>query len=257
MRAADDDAASSRGGRLLPALLAQHADAAAAAELADLGPADQRRLLDIARVALAVASGQRPPAALASALSDARRQRVGRLSAAAFVTLFSGGGLRGCMGEPDARRPLAQAVANACLLAALDDPRFWPVRAAELAHIYIEVSVLGPFREAAHPEAIKVGRDGVCVERDGRRALLLPQVATELGWDARRLWAEVCRKADLAADAWRDPRTRRQVFQALRFGGPAAAAQPPASALGGRDERVEAHDGDGQLDAQREREDGH
>ena len=64
--------------------------------------------------------------------------------------------------------------------------------------------------------AFRAGIDGIIVERDGRRALLLPEVATDLGWGAREMLDAVCEKAGLEGHAWHDPRTRLFVFRTVR-----------------------------------------
>jgi AmmeMemoRadiSam system protein A len=124
--------------------------------------------------------------------------------------------LRGCMGVLDSAGPLAAAVARAAV-AAGKDPRFSPVSADEAADLDIEISVLPPLEEA-RAEDVQAGRHGVCVSRGERRALLLPQVAVERGWDRETLLAEACLKAGLPADAWRHAATRVEVFTAEVFG---------------------------------------
>ena len=49
------------------------------------------------------------------------------------------------------------------------------------------------------------------------RGLLLPQVATEMGWGNAEMLAAVCRKAGLPGDAWRDPATRLYIFESFCF----------------------------------------
>lgn len=138
----------------------------------------------------------------------------------AFVTLRRGSELRGCIGHIMADRPLAEVVARMTVSAALEDPRFAPVAPEDVAQLRIEISVLSepqPLPER-DPAQIRAGADGVLVRRGWRQALLLPQVATEQGWSAEQLLAGVCRKADLEADAWRDPETDLFVFQVEAFG---------------------------------------
>jgi AmmeMemoRadiSam system protein A len=97
--------------------------------------------------------------------------------------------------------------------AARDDPRFPPLGADELDDLEIEVSVLTPLVRAQAADVVP-GRDGVMVGRGGRSGVLLPQVAAHHGWDRERLLSEVCRKAGLPRDAWREEGTELQVFQA-------------------------------------------
>jgi AmmeMemoRadiSam system protein A len=136
---------------------------------------------------------------------------------AAFVTLHARGSLRGCIGTFDRSRSLGRTVQEVAVSAALEDPRFAPVREEELADLVYEVSVLAPPRPAS-PGEVEVGRHGLQISGRGRRGVLLPQVASEHGWDAERFLSETCRKAGLPADAWRDPSTRIEVFEAEVFG---------------------------------------
>jgi AmmeMemoRadiSam system protein A len=139
----------------------------------------------------------------------------------AFVTLKKKNGeLRGCIGTLECRRPLAEEVARVAVCAAREDPRFQPVGASELAEIDVEVSVLGPLEpiDPLEPEAFVIGVHGLVVERGDRRGLLLPQVATEWGWDRDVFLAHTCTKAGLPADAWRNGATVYR-FAAEVFGG--------------------------------------
>jgi AmmeMemoRadiSam system protein A len=125
------------------------------------------------------------------------------LPGAAFVTLHVRGALRGCIGHLDPDAPLGDIVARCAVAAATSDPRFRQLRAPELDDLHIELSLLGPVEPVSSIELIEVGRHGVVVEQGRRRGLLLPQVATEWGWDAVRFVCETCRKAGLPMDAWR------------------------------------------------------
>jgi hypothetical protein len=173
-------------------------------------------LLDLARAAVLAAVDGRP----APAPDPDAHPEMGEPSDA-FVTLTAGDNLRGCMGTLGAEMPVGEAVVRAAGLAATRDPRFPPVAARELAGLRIEVSVLGPARPLVDPAAFVPGRDGIVVEAHGRRALLLPQVATEMGWGATEMLNAVCEKAGLHADAWRQRGTRLLVFEVERASGPA------------------------------------
>jgi uncharacterized protein len=151
----------------------------------------------------------------------------------AFVTLTERGELRGCMGTLGADLPVGEAVVRAAGMAATRDPRFWPVEAGELGRLRLEVSVLSPSEPLGDPADFVPGRDGIVVEARGRRALLLPQVATEQGWGTTEMLDAVCEKAGLAARAWREPATSLFVFRAERVSGPVvprASAAAPAPA---------------------------
>jgi len=136
---------------------------------------------------------------------------------AAFVTLEKGGNLRGCIGYTTAVAPLVQIVAECAIKAAVQDPRFPPVEADELDHLHIEISVLTPLETVTSLEQITVGRDGLMISRGSRRGLLLPQVATEYGWDREEFLRHTCRKAGLPEDAYLDPDVTIQSFRAVVF----------------------------------------
>ncbi|MBI4164121.1 MAG: AmmeMemoRadiSam system protein A [Acidobacteria bacterium] len=143
--------------------------------------------------------------------------------AGAFVTLHKSGRLRGCMGNIESPRPLHQTVCDCARSAALRDPRFDPVSAAEIPHLHIEISVLSPLEEA-RPDKVEVGRHGLFVSRGYQRGLLLPQVATKYRWDREKFLDETCLKAGLPADAWRRG-ARIQVFTAQIFAEPASPSR--------------------------------
>lgn len=135
--------------------------------------------------------------------------RLGALSpalaapGAAFVTIHAQGKLRGCIGCLEPRGSLAGTVLQMAAAAALDDPRFSPLGPSELAHVDIEVSVLGPLVPVSSLDEVEIGRDGLIVDDRGRRGLLLPQVATEYHWDRETFASHTCLKAGLPPDAWR------------------------------------------------------
>jgi len=184
-----------------------------------LSEPERAALLRVARAALGFATGLVPAAQLEREIDGVRNTRLGDLRGAAFVTLSAGGQLRACMGTAGAQ-PLPDAVADAALSAALHDPRFYPLQAVELPFIGLEISVLGPLAALTDLEDLRPGVDGVVVERDRHRGLLLPEVATRMGWDGPDLLRAVCQKAGLPDDAWRLPGTRVSVFRTVHFGGP-------------------------------------
>jgi AmmeMemoRadiSam system protein A len=100
-------------------------------------------------------------------------------------------------------------VAQVAQSAATEDPRFAPVQPAELPTLDIEVSVLGPLEriDPGDPAQIEIGRHGLVIERGYHRGLLLPQVATEWGWDRETFLDHLCAKAGLPRGAWREGAT--------------------------------------------------
>ncbi len=167
-------------------------------------------LLELARRAIvaAVIDGQ--------SVGESPTELVALQCAGAFVTLRRNGRLRGCIGQIAAKQPATELVAYSARAAALEDPRFEPVRADELQTIEIEISILSP-PETVTPEQIEVGRHGLIVSRGFERGVLLPQVATEYRWDRLRFLEETCAKAGLGRDAWADPQTQILAFTATVF----------------------------------------
>jgi AmmeMemoRadiSam system protein A len=139
-----------------------------------------------------------------------------RRSAGAFVTLKIEENLRGCIGSIYPAGPLWKAVLDNALSAAFHDPRFRPVSLDEFRRTDLEVSVMGPVEETA-PAEIVVGRDGIIIRKGPFAGLLLPQVATEFGWDRETFLDHTCMKAGLPATAWRGGGCRIEKFSAQVF----------------------------------------
>lgn len=174
----------------------------------------RRQLLRIAREAIEVVHAGRAPAWIADEFDDDLRRPAG-----AFVTLRTkDGDLRGCIGSIHAVHPLYHAVTSSAISAAFRDPRFDPVQPDELPHLEIEISVMGPIEIVASTEEIMVGRDGLIVSRGRQAGLLLPQVATEYGWERETFLSQTCVKAGLSPMAWRLQDTRIERFAAEVFG---------------------------------------
>ena len=173
---------------------------------------DEARLLAIARRALeARVRRQREPAREDGGVLDTK--------CGAFVSIHCRDELRGCLGRLEPDWPIARVVAHLGRALADSDPRFAPVRAEELDTLSIEISVLSPEREIQSMDEIDVGRHGLIAEAGGRRALLLPQVATAHGWDVQTFVEHTCVKAGLPATTWQQ-QVRLFVFEALVFSEP-------------------------------------
>ncbi len=164
-------------------------------------------LLRLARLALEAATGLR------SLTAADLPEGIPGVRLGAFVTLTIDGELRGCMGRLDFDRSLSENVVAAAA-AVTRDPRFAPLEGWELPSIRVEVSAISEPVAIPGPEAFDVTRHGIVVERGMRRALLLPQVARERGWDARRTLRAVCEKAGLDRDEWSRAGTSLSVFVA-------------------------------------------
>lgn len=180
-----------------------------------LAAADKKTLLKMARQAIEQAlKGNKPsnPEDLGIEPTPAMKQKMG-----GFVTLTIGGELRGCIGEIFPRRALADVVLDHALDAAFNDPRFPPLTAKEFPEIHIEISALTPPVPVASYPDIEIGKHGMVIELRGRSAVFLPQVAPEQGWDLATTLTHLSYKAGLPGDAWRDPRAKFTVFEAVIF----------------------------------------
>lgn len=167
----------------------------------------QRELLAFARESLA-----RYLAGEAVAMPEPLSENPRLLEpAAVFVTLRrlpetpgETGELRGCIGQIEADMPLIEAISDAAIKAATIDPRFPPVTADELNQLTIEISVLSPMRPISHLDEILIGQDGLYIEHNRRRGLLLPEVAAMYAWDAAEFVRRLCHKAGLPENTWPD-----------------------------------------------------
>jgi len=122
----------------------------------------------------------------------------------AFVTLKEHGELRGCIGHMRADTPLYRVVQEMAVSAATSDPRFPPMTADELGEVSIEISVLSPLRRLTDTQQIEVGTHGLMIFKDGHQGVLLPQVPVEQGWDREKFLENLCLKAGLLPDCWRE-----------------------------------------------------
>ncbi len=167
-------------------------------------------LLEVARRALiaAVETGK--------TLEVSSRDLAGSECAGAFVTLRRRTRLRGCIGQIGTKQSTVEVVAYSARAAALEDPRFDPVRSEELRDIEIELSVLS-VPERIEPRQIEAGKHGLIVSRGWQRGVLLPQVAVEQRWESVRFLEETCVKAGLERDAWKQPETLILAFTADVF----------------------------------------
>jgi MEMO1 family protein len=176
-----------------------------------LSSAEKTQLRRIARESIEARLGQ-GKAPDCQNVSGALREPRG-----AFVTLKKRGELRGCIGHIVGTRPLAETVAEMAQAAAFRDLRFAPLSSSELPQVDIEMSVLTPLQRIATPDQVQVGLHGIYLKRGHSSGLLLPQVATEYGWDRTTFLEQTCRKAGLEKDAWKDKATEIYIFSADVF----------------------------------------
>jgi AmmeMemoRadiSam system protein A len=174
-----------------------------------ISEADEKPLLSVARQALeARVAGRRPPQVVC----------VGPLAlrCGVFVSIHKGDELRGCLGRLTADSLLGATLVHLGGAVADSDPRFPPVQADELPVLQLEISLLTPERPVSSIDEIAIGQHGLIVEQGRSRGLLLPQVATEWGWDRETFLEQTCVKAGLPPHAWKAG-ARMLVFEARIF----------------------------------------
>lgn len=169
-----------------------------------------------------------------------REPEVGDLEGAAeiplwgaFVTLKRHGMLRGCCGRMGGL-PLADAVKAAAAISAIEDRRLPPVSPTELGYLDLDVSLLHGLAPVAvtgeaRVSAVVPGKHGLVIQRGQHQGLLLPQVATEHGWDSETFLREVCTKAGLQSTAWKQDDTQLLTFEGMSIPGPLDAKEYLAS----------------------------
>ncbi len=146
----------------------------------------------------------------------------------AFVTIntYPDRNLRGCIGIPMPVMSLKKAIAEGAS-SATHDPRFPHLAEYELDDIIVEVTILGTPKEIKvnvpkeYLSFIKIGRDGLIVEKEFNKGLLLPQVPVEHNWDKKTFLSQTCMKAGLKPNSWEDKDTKifrftGQIFHEIR-----------------------------------------
>jgi uncharacterized protein (TIGR00296 family) len=137
-----------------------------------------------------------------------------------FVTLNlyevkqKGYDLRGCIGRPYPEQSLIEAVIDSAVDAGMRDPRFYPVKKEELEKIQFEITALTPPIKIEVQtiekllDAIEIGRDGLLLKASNkyhnRAGLFLPQVPVEWHWNKEEYLSELCGKAGISSNAWKD-----------------------------------------------------
>ena len=140
-----------------------------------------------------------------------------KMEAGAFVSLHKGGKLRGCIGRFEAEAPLYKTVIKMARAASINDYRFTKVTPDEVEDIDIEISVLSPLARIDNLAEIEVGKHGLYIIKGSSRGTLLPQVASERGWDRDTFLEQTCLKAGIDKDAWKKEETEIYIYEALVF----------------------------------------
>jgi len=180
-----------------------------------LTPEEQMTLITIAREAISARlRGVKPLPVETTRLTPRLREPLG-----AFVTLTIDDNLRGCIGRFTAPDPLHTVVGQMAVEAAFDDPRFPALTTGEYPGIHLEISVLGPMKKITDINEIIIGKHGIYIKKGLRSGTLLPQVASERGWNVTEFLGYCARdKAGIGWDGWKDKDTEIFVYEAYVFG---------------------------------------
>ena len=179
----------------------------------DLTREQQGTLLRYARNTIAEALGIETSSEVPVFSDDIYKEKCG-----AFVTLHIHENLRGCIGYIVGIKTIPETVRDMALSSAFKDPRFRPLQKQEFDDIDIEISILSPIEKVNDVNTIEVGRDGIIISRGMHQGLLLPQVATEQGWDRDTFLEHTCYKAGLPGDTWKTKDVKIEKFSAQVFG---------------------------------------
>lgn len=186
-----------------------------AREQAGFTGAERKQLLSLARAAAlqAIGAPDRFESSAQEITSPGLLRRYG-----VFVTIRHEGTLRGCIGNIHPNTPLYQTVQNMARAAATQDPRFPPISPEEAPELSFSISILNEMVPLRRVDDLQIGVHGLFVRRHGASGLLLPQVASERGWDRATFLEHVCRKAGLPVNAWQDPETDLFMFTTVVLG---------------------------------------
>ncbi len=139
------------------------------------------------------------------------------IPAGAFVSLYTGDRLRGCIGNFGASEPLFRIIQKMTVSAAALDRRFAAVQPPELEYIRIEISVLTPLKRIESIEEFELGRHGIYMVKDGKTGTYLPQVASGKNWTAEEFLGHCAmEKAGIGWEGWRE--ADLYVYEAIVFG---------------------------------------
>ena len=172
---------------------------------------DKQFLLKLARDAIAAKLNNE-----VVQISDGASQYLYK-SGSVFVTLRIDGKLRGCIGSIKPEGSLIDNVIRNAQNAAYDDPRFRPLPADELHKITIEIACLRMSKDITTLDQIILGKHGIILEKEDRRAVFLPQVPIEYGWDKETTLENLSLKAGLNKTAWYQQGTKFSIFETVSF----------------------------------------
>ena len=190
--------------------------------VATLTEEDKRTALKIARYALEsiVHDGVQPSPQEVAAIFELSERLMHK--AGVFVTIKTGRGfdtpkeIRGCIGYIVGIKPVYEGILDHAFSASRRDTRYKPVCVEEMNKICITLSVMSPLIRCT-PDDVVVGRDGLVLFYEDKMGVYLPQIPIENGWDKPKFLEELCIKAGVSTDKWKDEKSILFRFTAQVF----------------------------------------
>ena len=139
-----------------------------------------------------------------------------------FVTLTTGGNLRGCIGHIIPQETLIEGIRVNAINAAFRDPRFPPLNKEEWKSVKIEISILTDPKPLSYSDSKDLLRklqpdiDGVIIKKGYHQATFLPQVWEQLS-EKEQFLAHLCLKAGLGENEWRSGVLEVSTYQVQAF----------------------------------------
>lgn len=139
-----------------------------------------------------------------------------------FVTLTTGGKLRGCIGHIIPQESLIEGIRVNAINAAFRDPRFPALTKDEWKRVKIEISILTDPKPLAYSDAndllkkLRPDVDGLIIKKDFYQATFLPQVWEQLPKKEEFL-THLCLKAGLGGNEWRKGDLEVSTYQVQAF----------------------------------------
>jgi MEMO1 family protein len=168
-------------------------------EVFNISEKEKAELLELARRSLVDSYGIKKFSKSGLVLSGVSEMNLG-----AFVSLYDGEKLQGCIGQFQSDKPLSEVIRK-MVVSASNDRRFNKPDVKILDKLTIEISVLSPLKKVELIDEIELGRHGIYIKSGFMSGTFLPQVATKTGWTKEEFLGHCSRdKAGLGWEGWKD-----------------------------------------------------
>ncbi|MBN2652197.1 MAG: AmmeMemoRadiSam system protein A [Spirochaetales bacterium] len=152
-----------------------------------------------------------------SGFEDLYSSELASLRNGVFVSIYInsplGKRLRGCIGNFSSSSNILDSIENLAKESAFADPRFRPISIKEFPDLRFEITILSKPVKVKSWKEIEIGRHGVVLKYGHSRAVFLPQVAVEQGWDVEQMLCALATKANLYEYIWKESDCSFEVFE--------------------------------------------